>query len=198
MLKQKKYFLIFALILMMEMSFAGMRNIPVDIFLMIDKSLSMSEHGKFDSLCQWIKNEFVDEMLIQHDNVSIYSFYENTEELLNLIIEDEMDKEKIINVITSIRPNGRYTDIGKMLDVIKDKIEKRKYNNRYKVLILMTDLFQDAPWTSRYAGKQKLFKSPYLENARIIKHDEWYEIIFDIDSIDKINLQIEQIYPSIK
>ena len=64
------------------MSFAGERKIPVDIFLMIDKSLSMATQGKFDSLCRWIETEFINQMLAYKDNVFIYSFYENTEKLL--------------------------------------------------------------------------------------------------------------------
>ena len=66
------------------------------------------------------------------------------------------------------------------------------------ILILITDLEQDAPWTSPYAGKQEAFESPYLKYGRTIKHDRWYEIIFDIDSIDKINSKVKQIYPNIK
>ena len=198
MLGQKKYFLIFALILITKIMFAGQRKIPVDIFLMIDKSLSMVEYGKFDSVLQWIENEFIDEILIEQDHIFVYSFYENTEELLNLIIKGEEDKKKIIETISLIKPDGKYTDIGKMIDFIREEIKRRKYDHRYKILILITDLLQDAPWTSPYAGKQEAFESPYLKYGRTIKHDRWYEIIFDIDSIDKINSKVKQIYPNIK
>lgn len=198
MTRRKKYFLIFALILITKINFAGERNIPVDIFLMIDKSLSMATHGKFDSVCKWMENEFVNQMLTYKDNVFVYSFYENTEKLLTLTINTKYDKEKLINAIKSIKPDGRYTDIGKMLDTIKEEIEKRKYDDRYKILILVTDLEQDAPWTSRYAGKQESFESPYLKNARKIKHDEWYEIIFDTDILNRVNSKTKEIYPNIK
>ncbi|MGP1440044.1 MAG: hypothetical protein ACTTJ3_04810 [Treponema sp.] len=113
-------------------------------------------------------------------------------------MNDNDDKRKILDTITSIEPDGKYTDIGKMLDVIKTETQKRKYDGRYKILILLTDLIQDAPWTSDYAGKQESFKSPYLENARILKHNEWFEIIFDMDAIDKVNTKIKEIYPNIK
>ena len=198
MLKHKKYFFIFALILITKMNFAGERKIPVDIFLMIDKSLSMAMDGKFDSLCQWIKDEFVNEILILNDNVFIYSFYENIEKLLTIAIDSDDDRQKVINTINAIKPDGRYTDIGKMLDTINEEIKKGKYVNKYKILILMTDLVQDAPWTSPYAGKQEAFESPYLKYARILKHEGWYEIIFDMDSVDKINSKVKQIYPNIK
>ena len=120
-------------------------------------------------------------------------------ELLTLIPKNQIkDKKKIIETISSIKPDGKYTDIGKMLDFIREEVEKRKYDHRYKILILITDLLQDAPWTSPYAGKQESFKSPYLKYARIIKHDSWYEIIFDLDIIDKVNSKIKEIYPNIE
>ncbi|MGP1437953.1 MAG: vWA domain-containing protein, partial [Treponema sp.] len=196
--KQKKYLLIFSLILIIGTMFAGERKLPVDIFLMIDKSLSMATHDKFDSMCRWIKNEFVTQILSYKDNVFLYSFYENTEKLLSLAINNEKDKQKLINVITAIKPNGKFTDIGNMLDTIKEDIKKIKYDNRYKILILITDLEQDAPCTSIYAGKQESFQSPYLAEARIIKHDEWYEITFDINALDKITSKTKEIYSKIK
>ena len=198
MLKHKKYFFIFALILITKISFAEARKTSVDFFLMIDKSLSMATQGKFDSLCQWIETEFINQIVAYKDNVFIYSFYENTEKLLTLTINNDNDKKKIIKAITSIKADGRYTDIGKMLDTINEEIKKGKYVNKYKILILMTDLVQDAPWTSPYAGKQEAFESPYLKYARILKHEGWYEIIFDMDSVDKINSKVKQIYPNIK
>ena len=196
--RQKKYFFIFALILITKISFAESRKISVDFFLMIDKSLSMATQDKFDSLCQWVETEFINQIVAYKDNVFIYSFYENIEKLLTLTINNDNDKKKIIKAITSIKADGRYTDIGKMIDVIGEEIEKRKHDGRYKILILMTDLIQDAPWTSPYAGKQDSFKSPYLKYARTIKHDSWYEIIFDLDIIDKVNSKIKEIYPNIE
>ena len=196
--RQKKYFFIFALILITKISFAESRKISVDFFLMIDKSLSMATQGKFDSLCQWIETEFINQIVAYKDNVFIYSFYENTEKLLTLTINNDNDKKKIIETVSLIKPDGKYTDIGKMIDFIREETKRRKYDHRYKILILITDLLQDAPWTSPYAGKQESFKSPYLKYARIIKHDSWYEIIFDLDIIDKVNSKIKEIYPNIE
>ena len=53
---------------------AGERTIPVDIFLMIDKSLSMDEPGKFDSLQKWVLDELIEQMIIPGDWVTIYQF----------------------------------------------------------------------------------------------------------------------------
>ncbi|UZV79513.1 VWA domain-containing protein, partial [Treponema pallidum] len=68
------------------------------------------------------------------------------------------DRDKIISVVDSIVPNGRYTDIGRALDTVWEIQEKRKDNNRHKVLLLVTDLEHDAPLTSKYRGKQRSFQ----------------------------------------
>ncbi|AIN93038.1 vWA domain-containing protein [Treponema putidum] len=165
---------------------AGERTVPVDMIIMIDKSLSMQEAGKFDSLKQWVLDELVDQIITYGDWISIYQFYENPEHLLSIEVKDRNDTDKIINTINSILPNGRFTDVGKALDKIQEAINERTENGRYKVLLMLTDLEQDAPITSKYGGKQKKFSSPYLIESRIIKHDNWYEITVDMGLQDRV------------
>ncbi|MGP1440045.1 MAG: hypothetical protein ACTTJ3_04815 [Treponema sp.] len=44
---------------------------------MIDKSLSMATKGKFDSLCKWLKDEFIDNILIYQDNIVFMKIQKN-------------------------------------------------------------------------------------------------------------------------
>lgn len=177
--------------------FAGERTIPVDIFLMIDKSLSMAEESKFGSMHRWVRDELISQMVIAEDNVIIYSFYEKPELLLDLQVKNEKDRNKIIEVIDNITPDGKYTDIGRALDTIQHALNKSKKNGRHKILILLTDLKQDAPWTSKYSGKQESFKSPYLAEARIIQHDKWYEITLDMDIQDRVVKTTQELYSGV-
>ena len=173
---------------------AGERTIPVDIFLMIDKSQSMNEPGKFDSLHQWVRDTLVTEMLIPEDWITVWEFYEKPHELQTMTIKNEADRATLIRTIDAIVPDGAFTDIGRALDSIQDSLNKRGRNNRYKILLLVTDLEQDAPWTSKYRGKQESFKSPYLAEARIIKHDNWYEITLDMDIQDTVVTTTKALY----
>ncbi|MEL3906974.1 MAG: VWA domain-containing protein [Treponema sp.] len=177
---------------------AGERTIPVDIFLMIDKSKSMDEAGKFNSLHTWVRDTLVTEMIIPEDWITVWEFYEEPHELLSFTVKTEADRNKLIGVIDSIRPDGAFTDIGKALDAIQVSLNKRGRNNRYKILLLVTDLEQDAPWTSKYRGKQASFESPYLAEARIIRHDNWYEITLDMDIQDKVVKTTKELYTGIK
>ncbi len=183
----KKFFSVFltAVILIFNLN-AGERTIPVDMVIMIDKSLSMEGTGKFDSLKKWVLDELVEQMLTAGDWVSVYQFYENPEHLLSVNVNTSQDKQKIVNTISSIKPDGKYTDIGKALDKMQEVMKTRNSNGRYKVLLLVTDLEQDAPWPSKYSGKQKKFSSPYLVESRIIKHDNWYEITVDMGIEERV------------
>lgn len=165
---------------------AGERTMPVDMIIMIDKSLSMQDPGRFDSLQQWVLNELIGEIIINGDWISIYQFYENPEHLISIEVKGKEDTAKIIKTIREIQPNGRFTDVGKALDKIQEAVNERGENGRYKVLFMLTDLEQDAPITSKYSGKQKKFSSPYLVESRIIKHDNWYEITVDMGLQDKV------------
>lgn len=151
------------------------------MILMIDKSLSMAEAGKFDSLQQWVQDQLVSQMIIEGDWVSVFQFYERPEKLLETTITDSSNIEETAKAIASISPDGAYTDIGLALDRINETLEPRKNNGRHKVMLLLTDLKQEAPWGSRYAGVVDEYSSPYLAQARILQHDNWYEITLDMD-----------------
>ena len=165
---------------------AGERTMPVDMIIMIDKSLSMQDPGRFDSLQQWVLDELIGEIIINGDWISIYQFYESPEHLISIEVKGKEDTAKIIKTIREIQPNGRFTDVGKALDKIQEAVNERGENGRHKVLFMLTDLEQDAPMTSKYSGKQKKFSSPYLVESRIIKHDNWYEITVDMGLQDKV------------
>lgn len=176
---------------------AGERTIPVDIFLMIDKSLSMDEPGKFDSLQTWVLNELVNQMLIKGDWITVYQFYEKPEHLLTTTIDDDRAKQAVYNAVRDIKPDGRFTDIGYALDTVQSLLDERGSNGRFKVLLLLSDLVQDAPWTSKYRGKQESFQSPYLVEARIISHDKWYEITLDMDIQDAVVQRTQDLYSNV-
>ena len=165
---------------------AGERTMPVDMIIMIDKSLSMQDPGRFDSLQQWVLDELIGEIIINGDWISIYQFYESPEHLISIEVKGKDDTAKIIKTIREIQPNGRFTDVGKALDKIQEAVNERGENGRYKVLFMLTDLEQDAPMTSKYSGKQKKFSSPYLVESRIIKHDNWYEITVDMGLDERV------------
>ncbi len=176
---------------------AGERTIPVDMYVLIDKSLSMAEPGKFETMHSWVRDQLLGQMLINGDTITLYQFYGNTDRLLSLTMRDESDRQKIVSTIDAIKPDGKYTDIGLALDTLKSELGRRQASDRYTILLLLTDLKQEAPWSSRYAGSPDTFESPYLAEARILKHDAWYEITLDMDIQERVVLTTKSLYSSI-
>jgi hypothetical protein len=177
---------------------AGERTIPVDFFLMIDKSISMAEPGKFDSMHQWVHDQLLSQILIDGDWITVWQFYGKAEHLMTIDVKTDTDREKIIKNIDMIKPNGKYTDIGVAMDTIKAAFDKRGVNGRHKVLLLLTDLRQEAPWSSKYAGVMSKFESPYLTEARILQHDGWYEITLDIGIQDTVGKTTKELFAAIQ
>jgi len=198
MIKIRHILLIFAAFFMNLPLIAGERTIPVDIFLMIDKSLSMAEQGKYDSLHAWVQDQLLGQILIDGDWITVYQFYGKEDHLLSLTVQNETDRQKIVDTINKITPDGQYTDIGLALDTIKKALADRGTNGRHKILLLLTDLKQEAPWTSRYAGSTDSFNSPYLTEARIVKHDNWYEITLDMDIQDVVVKTTKELFSTIE
>ncbi len=195
----KKIVLIFCVIIGFIFNLnATKRTIPVDIIIMIDKSVSMQDAGKFDSLREWVLDELIGQMVINEDRISIYQFYEKPEHLISLTMKNEQDRQTVVETIVAIKPDGKFTDIGRALDTINAAALERKNNDRYKILLLITDLEQDAPLGSKYGGKQKKFSSPYLVESRIIKHDKWYEITLDMSIQDKVVKNTQELFSEIE
>jgi len=189
---------LFALFLTLCPLQAGERTIPVDFFVMIDKSLSMAEPGKFNTLHQWVRDQLIGQMLIDDDWITIYQFYGQSTNLLTLTVQTAEDRDRIVQTIDAIEPDGKYTDIGLALDTIQEALKRRGPNDRHKVMLLLTDLKQEAPWTSRYAGSPDKFESPYLAEARIVQHDAWYEITLDMDIQDRVVQSSRELFASIQ
>ena len=160
--------------------FAKEREEPIDVFVLLDKSLSVGESHSFEGIIAWADEQLAGQLLERGDWITIFQFYGACENLLTTTITEDADKLLVRDALAGIRPDGRFTDIGQALDVLRDVLDTREGNGRYKVMLLLTDLRQEGHWTSRYPGVIDPFKSSYLDDARVINHGGWYEITLDM------------------
>ena len=165
-------------------AFAAERLVPVDIFVLVDKSLSVGEAGAFPDVIRWADEQLTGQMLVDGDWITIFQFYGECENLLATDIAGDADRQRVKDALAGIRPDGRFTDIGQALDIARDALDAREGNGRYKIMLLLTDLRQEADWTSRYPGVIYPFTSPYLDDARMVDHGGWFEITLDMDIRD--------------
>ena len=154
-------------------SFADKRTENIDIIVALDKSLSMAEAQKMDAVTRYSNTWLLDEVLIPGDYLVVIAFYGKAEVIISETVSDETVKQRIKNKISQIRGNGRFTDIGNALDVMKAQMEKLKDDGRKKFILMMTDGIQEAPPFSKYYTDRTKYDYEFVENTKTIQQQGW-------------------------
>lgn len=162
-------FFLFFLFCSLTRFYADDRDENIDVFLVLDKSLSMEE--EIDSVKEYVSDAIVDELLIPGDNFIVIVFYGKAEPLLTLSVTD--NKANILSKIGGIDADGRFTDIGNALDALRDSVAERGDDDRRQYLLLITDGIQEAPPDSKYYSKDGTFNHEFLENTKEIVMEGW-------------------------
>ncbi len=149
------------------------RKENIDIILAVDKSLSMAEGQKMDSVKRYINTWLMDEVLIPGDTLVVILFYGKAEVAVSQRVSGDADKQRIKTLIQGIRGNGRFTDIGNALDVMKLQLEKYTADGKKKFMLLMTDGKQEAPPNSKYYSPDGTFNHEFLANTKTIQKTGW-------------------------
>jgi hypothetical protein len=157
---------------------ADKRTQPTDVVIALDKSLSM-EH-KVAAVKDYVNSTIIDQLLIPGDDFVVVAFYGKAEVLINKTIQSEAEKISLKNIISQIRGNGRFTDIGNALDIVKEQLAKREKDGRDKYVLLLTDGIQEAPPSSKYWSKDGSFNHAFLANTKTYQQKGWKVMILGI------------------
>ncbi len=158
---------------------ADTREENIEVFLVLDKSLSMVE--EIDAVKGYVNNFIIDEFLITGDYLLIITFYGKSDVFLEEKIDSD-EKERLKHKIETLLANGRFTDIGNALDKLKTVVEQHKSDNKRKYLLLITDGIQEAPPQSKYYSSDGRFNHFFLENTKTIQKKGWKIQILGIGS----------------
>jgi len=150
---------------------ADQREEPIDVIIALDKSLSMEK--KIHEVSEYVNKSIIDEILRPGDFFLVVAFYGKTEVPVSMTIGGEADKAKAKKMVSAIMADGRFTDIGNALDVLKEKVEKYSQPERKKYLLLITDGIQEAPPGSKYHAAGGKFNHEFLANAKTIEKMGW-------------------------
>jgi len=173
-MKIKVLSVIFILFFIQNPLFSDTRTENIDLFILLDKSLSMVEDDKIKAVNEYVSNFIIDKTIIPGDTVYIINFYGKTEIFLNTTVRDQNHKEEIKQKIMGIKADGRFTDIGNALDTLASTAAQYEENGRIKYMLLMTDGRQEAPPDSIYQWELgKPFNHKFLENTRSIAKQGW-------------------------
>jgi len=157
---------------------ADTRKQNIDIIVALDKSLSM-EH-KVAAVKEWVNSYLIDQVVIPGDYLFITAFYGKADIVVSQVINNDTDKAAVKKIISGIQGNGRFTDIGNALDVLKSQIATREKDGRDKDVLLLTDGIQEAPPTSKYYSPDGKFNHEFLANTKTIQQKGWKVMILGI------------------
>ncbi len=171
----KKILLIF-LFFVLSFSFlspllADERTENIDIYLVLDKSLSMEE--EIDAVKSYVDNYIIDELMIPGDMFVVIAFYGQTEKIIMDTDVQPPDIPELQEKVDSIVADGRFTDIGNALDTLREVLQQYEDSDRRKFLLLLTDGIQEAPPDSTYYSEDGSFNHAFLENAKTIQQEGW-------------------------
>ena len=157
---------------------ADSRKDNIDVIIALDKSLSMEK--KVDAVKSWVNSFIIDQLIVPGDFLTVVAFYGKTDIIISQAITNDADRKSAKAVISQIRGNGRFTDIGNALDVVKAQLADKEKDGREKYVLLLTDGIQEAPPTSKYYSKSGKFNHEFLANTKTIQQKGWKVMILGI------------------
>jgi hypothetical protein len=200
----QKFILVLLILFSTQFIFALERTEPVDLYIIIDKSISMDETNSFDSMKDWICNKFLKRCVAMEDFITVFIFYGESKVVYSETIKTPEDLDNLIAVIQEQKADGPFTDIGSVLDNAKKRLDLTP-SSRMRVTLLFTDLIQEASYSSKYAGTYYDFADKYLASDRIMYHEgdstqgigSWYEIAVRTASDQSVADLAKKIYNNI-
>ena len=157
---------------------ADTRKENIDIIVALDKSLSME--NKIGAVETWVNSFILDQLVVPGDFLTVIPFYGKTDALISTEIKGDADRSAAKSLISGIRGDGRYTDIGNALDALKAQLAAKEKDGRQKYVLLLTDGIQEAPPSSKYWSKNGAFNHEFLANTKTIQQKGWKVMILGI------------------
>jgi hypothetical protein len=151
------------------------RTEAADLYIAVDTSISIEEGHLSLSLQNWLTRELI-ALLIPGDTVRLYAFYSQNDFLLSQSISDEESLRRLREAAKNIRFDRHYTDIGNAINSMRWDVQYQTRSGKKPILFVLTDLIQEAPPGSRYAGMDDSFTTDVLSDARISRQDGWYVV----------------------
>ncbi|MFO7848574.1 MAG: VWA domain-containing protein [Spirochaetia bacterium] len=146
----------------------------ISIHIILDRSLSME--GDIGQAKRFIEDDIIRQLLIPGDSITLIEFYKSPATVFSKTISSEQDQMSIISELDLIEADGPYTDIGRALDFYVENTLASEENPRTHT-ILLSDLKQEAPAGSPYAGTVENYSHPHLTPKKEMRQNGWRILI---------------------
>ena len=168
-----------------------------DLILIVDTSLSMAglAPGSNNILPQVKKSlpQFIDQ-LGDDDSITLITFDTTVKVYPTVYIEDDKNKESLIEYINNIKANGAWTYTGEMMRVAFRKAAEleAKDDSRQTVLVMMTDTIDDPP-------PGKINDRLNIKNiAKNYKDKSWFIFFMNFGDAIKSNPKLAKLQKDLK
>ena len=169
-------------------------NEEKDLILVLDTSLSMVGYGGENILPQVKKSlpVYIDK-LEEDDSITLITFDTKVKIYPTVYIDDEKNKESLIEYIKNIKATGKWTYTKQMIQAATKKAQEleEKDKDRQQVIVIMTDAIDDPPPDSR---KERLNIKDIAENY---KNKDWFIFFINFGEASK-NQKLTEIQNELK
>jgi hypothetical protein len=166
------------LIFVCIVSFSDSRSQPMDVFLVIDQSVSMKDDIR--EVGAYIDSSLIDSVLIPGDSLTVIGFFGSASVLLEKGMGTTADIESASGFLSRLVADGQYTDIGNALNELDKALARHPSADRKKLVRLYTDLEQEAPPLSSYPSLASVSRHPDMASVKTVSHGRWKEITIGI------------------
>jgi len=170
---------------------ADSREGNLDVFLLLDRSLSMEQ--EFASLQKYVENNIFDTVLQNGDSITMIAFYGEIQPLVSGVFGRDVEISDLNTLLYSLHPDRHYTDIGSALDHLEESVETNSRAGYPSYVLLLTDGIHEGPPGSPYPGKTDTFSHPLLELQKQSQYEGWNICLLAITVEDKADELAEEV-----
>jgi Mg-chelatase subunit ChlD len=192
-MKRKKYnrlgqILLISCIVMIWMagvSSAEPREGGVDLFVVVDTSLSMED--EIGEAKEYVRSRIFDSLLKKQDHLTLMCFSADAQVLFEQSLDSpEENLQRAEELLADLNGKRHYTDIGNALDLLSEASGRHTDLDLPQYAIFITDGLHDPPPGTRYPGKGRgVVSHPLLEFRKETVRDGWRIWILGPDLSDK-------------
>lgn len=171
------FFLCFLSLMSISYLIADQRAENIEIYLVLDKSLSMVE--EIEAVKEYVIKQILEKVVVLGDYFLLIPFYGSTDSSFNGYLSSGTELEDLRHEIQNLQADGRFTDIGNALDILGTSIKTDNKLSR-KYMLLITDGKQEAPPHSPFYTPDGSFNHKFLENTKEIQKSGWKIVVLGI------------------